>query len=93
MIERVSRYYDGPLAQIRQKNTNKYTIAVYRKFPESRSVKYTEYTWVDGDSLGSLAKVYIGNSRYWWEIMEINPEIVDPLNIPPGTVLRMPYHD
>jgi len=91
MIERVSRYYDGPLAQIKQKYTGNYTIAVYRRFPEARSVKFVEYTWVDGDSFGALAKVYLGNSKYWWEILEINPEIIDPINIAPGTVIRIPY--
>lgn len=87
----MSRYYDGPLAQIKQKYTNNYTIAVYRAFPESKSVNFIEYTWVYGDSFGSLAKVYIGDSKYWWEILEINPEILDPFSITPGTKIRIPY--
>lgn len=91
MIERVSRYYDGPLAQIRQKNTGEYTIAVFRLFPEEQTVTYIEYVWVDGDNLGKLANVYLGNSKYWWEIMEINPEITDPFAITPGTKVRVPY--
>lgn len=91
MIERVSRYYDGPLAQLKKKASNSYTIAVFRKFPDSKKVSYIEYVWVDGDSLGNLAQTYLGNSKYWWEIMEINPEIADPFDILPGTVIRVPY--
>jgi nucleoid-associated protein YgaU len=91
MIERVSRYYDGPLFQVKDKYTKSYTISVFRQFPEAKTVKFIEYTWVDGDSLGSLAEVYIGDSKYWWEIMEINPSILDPFSIAPGTVIRIPY--
>jgi len=89
MIERVSRYYDGPLFQV--KESNQYTIAVFRNFGEAKTVRFVEYTWVDGDSLGRLADVYIGDSKYWWEIMEINPSILDPFSIEPGTVIRIPY--
>jgi nucleoid-associated protein YgaU len=91
MIERVSRYYDGPLFQIKQKYTGQYSIGVFRAFPESKAVRFIEYTWIDGDSFGNLAKVYIGHAKYWWEILEINPEITDPFNIAPGTIIRIPY--
>ena len=90
-IERVSRYYDGALVQSPNKYTGAYEISVFRKFPKSIQVKYVSYTWVDGDSLGQIAKNYNIGSKYWWEIMEINPEILDPFNIAPGTVLRIPY--
>jgi len=26
----------------------------------------------------------------WWEILDINPEILDPTTIPAGTQLRIP---
>lgn len=91
MIERVSRYYTGTLAQVKQKYSNNYTIAVYRDFIKSKKVRFIEYVWVYGDNLGALAKVYIGDAKYWWEILEINPEILDPFNIDPGTKIRIPY--
>lgn len=90
-IERVSRYYNGPLAQTPNKYTGTYEISVFRKFPSSVSVSYVIYTWVDGDSLGEVAKRYNLGPKYWWEIMDINPEILDPFNIIPGTDLRIPY--
>ncbi len=90
MIERVSRYYTGPLAQTPNKYTGAYEISVFRDFPVNQTVTFTSYTWVEGDSLGYLADVYVTDPRYWWEIMDINPEITDPFNIPPGTVLRIP---
>jgi nucleoid-associated protein YgaU len=63
---------------------------VYRKFPGSVAISYTDYTWVDGDRIDFLSAVYLKNSFSWWQIMDINPEIIDPFNIRPGTVIRIP---
>jgi LysM repeat protein len=91
MIERVSRYYDGPLAQTQHKYTDQYIISVFRKFPTSKEVSYINYTWKEGDSLSRISENFGVGAKYWWEIMEINPEIIDPFDITPGTVLRVPY--
>lgn len=91
MIERVSRYYDGPLAQTKDKYTSQYVISVFRAFPASKAVNYITHIWKEGDSLTRLSKDYGLGTRYWWEIMEINPEIMDPFSIPIGTSLRVPY--
>jgi LysM repeat protein len=90
-IERVSRYYDGTLTQTPNKYTGTYEISVFRKFPTNVTVSYVLYTWVDGDTLGEIAKRYNVGPKYWWEILDINPEILDPFNIVPGTQLRIPY--
>ena len=90
-IGRLSRYYDGQLAQIYNESTKAYDIAVFRDFPETISETYFEYTWKYGDVLSVIAKTYLGRSEYWWKIMEINPEITDPLSIEPGNIIRVPY--
>ena len=90
MINRSSRYYDGYLYQAKDINSDNYNIVVDRKFPDTQKITYVEYTWVDGDSLGRLAYEYIGQSKYWWKIMEANPEISDPMSIEPGQVIRLP---
>jgi hypothetical protein len=38
-----------------------------------------------------LSEVFGVGVKYWWEIMEINPEIFDPFEITEGTILRVPY--
>ena len=91
MIENVSRYYDGPLTQVPHKYTGVYTIGVFRKFAAYNKVKYIEHTWVEGDTLSALSDTYGDGAKYWWEIMEINPEITNPFNIEPGTVIKVPY--
>jgi hypothetical protein len=90
MIERTSRYYDGPLAQTQNKYTGKYEISVFRKFPDTQEVTFFTYMWVEGDTLSKLASTYLGNPKYWWEIVDINPNITDPFNITPGTILKVP---
>lgn len=91
MIQRTSRYYTGPLAQTKDKYTEQYVISVFREFPSSKEVRYVSHTWKEGDTLTKLADKYRLGTRFWWEIMEINPEILDPFDISVGTVLRVPY--
>ena len=91
MIDRTSRYYDGSLSQSYNSLTNQYDISVLRTFPTSQKVNYIFYTWKEGDNLSDLGYRYSGGATYWWEIMDLNPEITDPLNIQPGDVIRIPY--
>lgn len=91
MIERVSRYYDGSLTQTPDKYTGEYVISVFRRFADSQETTYITYTWKEGDNLSVLSEVFGVGAKYWWEIMEINPEIQDPFDIPEGTILRVPY--
>jgi len=91
MIERVSRYYNGPLLQTKDKSTGEYVISVLRAFPQSKELRYILYTWKDGDTLAAISEQYGVGAKYWWEIMEINPDILDPFDIAPGTILKVPY--
>lgn len=91
MIERVSRYYDGPLAQLNHKYSGAPTIAVFRKFKDEIETTYVEYTWTEGDNYGEFAEKHLGGAKYWWEILDVNPTITDPLSIAPGTRIYIPY--
>lgn len=91
MIERVSRYYDGSLTQTSDKYTDAFVISVFRRFADSKEVNYITYTWKEGDNLSNLAEVFGVGAKYWWEILDINPEILDPFDIAEGTILRVPY--
>jgi nucleoid-associated protein YgaU len=90
MIERVSRYYTGPLAQTPNKYTGIYEISVFREFPTTQLNNFVSYIWKDGDSLGQIANQYLNDPKYWWEIADINPDLSDVFNIAPGTVIRIP---
>jgi nucleoid-associated protein YgaU len=89
-VKRGSRYFDGPSQQIPQKNTGTYNWTVYRSFPETVKISYVDYTWVYGDRMDYLAAVYLGDATQWWRIMDINPTLEDPFDIPVGTIVRIP---
>jgi len=89
MIYLDSRYADGSLFKAYDSRTDTYELTVFRSFP-SYSVAYFSYTWVETDRLDRVALKFLGATNLWWQIMDINPEIIDPLNIAPGTVLRIP---
>ena len=43
-----------------------------------------------GDRIDLIAADYLGDSRLWWVIADLNADrLPDPLNIPDGTVLRI----
>lgn len=51
---------------------------------------YTDHTVIYGDRLDLLSYKYYSRPDLWWFILDHNPEIEDPANIPAGTILRIP---
>jgi hypothetical protein len=41
----------------------------------------------------NVAYQLLGEANSWWRIMDYNPEILDALNIPIGTLIRIPYDE
>jgi hypothetical protein len=89
MIFTDSRYADGTLIKAQDSRTNTYRLGVYRKFP-TKSVQYYQYVWAEGDRIDSVTNNLMGNPSFWWQIMDANPEIINPTDIPVGTILRIP---
>lgn len=59
-----------------------------RKSTTSR--QYTLYTVRQNDTLESIAFRHLGDSRRYWEIADMNPQVLFPLAIDTGTVIRLP---
>lgn len=59
-------------------------------FPRSRMIRYTYYRVIAGDRVDTLAKRMFGRPTLWWMIADANPEILDWMDLTPGTVLRIP---
>lgn len=89
MIFLDSRYSDGGLYKAYDSRTGKYQLSVSRRWPDYLSSFFWHY-WVETDRLDNLALRYLGKANLWWQIMDINPEIVDPFSIEPGTPIRIP---
>lgn len=89
MIYSDSRYATGTLLKAQDARTGQYRLGVYRKFP-SKATEFFQYVWVEGDRIDRVANTLLGTPAFWWKIMDVNPEIGNPGNIPVGTILRIP---
>jgi hypothetical protein len=89
MIYLDSRYSDARLYQAYDSRTGKYNVTVLRQYPVYETTFYY-HEWSETDRLDILARKYLGSPSLWWQIMDLNPEIIDPFNIPYGTQLRIP---
>lgn len=89
MIYKDSRYADGSVFKAHDARTDLYQVTVSRNFP-SNSTDFYSYTWKQGDRIEQVAYLLYANSNYWYQILDYNPEIMDAMNIAPGTVLRVP---
>lgn len=51
---------------------------------------YYQYISGSGDSFEIIASKVFGDGKRYWEIADLNPQVVYPDVIPTGTVLRIP---
>jgi nucleoid-associated protein YgaU len=84
-----SRYADGWVYVANDARTGSYQNTVRRTFP-TKTNRFHTYTWLAGDRIDQVSYLFLGDPAVWWKIMDINPEIVNPFSITPGTVLRIP---
>ena len=85
-----SRYSTGTIARL--PNTNGvYNLSVLRTVPQQGG-QYYLFVWKVGDRPDLVAAQTLGNAALWWAIFDINPEIINPLNVPPGAFVRLPLN-
>ena len=89
MIFLDSRYVDGTIYKSYDSRTGSYQLTVIRNWP-TFALTFFLYDWVETDRLDDLALQFLGSSNLWWQIMDLNPEILDPFTIAPGTQIRIP---
>lgn len=89
MIYLDSRYADGRIFKAWNAKKQQYDLTVFREWP-SYAQSFFIYEWVETDRLDNIATRFLGDPSQWWVIMDINPEIIDPNAIAPGTHLRIP---
>jgi hypothetical protein len=92
MIYADSRYASGFAYRTYDARRDANLITVRRSFPRETS-SFFYVTWREGDRMESIAYEVLGSSSLWWRIMDYNPEILDAINIPVGSLIRVPYDD
>jgi hypothetical protein len=90
MISSGSRYSDGRFGQVTDGHYKSPTTFVLRRFSGPVFNSYTMYSFSDADRIDNLGFIFFGYPQAWSLIMDINPEIADPFNIPAGTLIRIP---
>jgi hypothetical protein len=89
MIFLDSRYADGKITRPYNVLRKTYELTVLRDFPDIVS-QFTSYQWVEGDRIDTVSARFFGEPEYWWQILDANPEIINGMEIPVGTILRIP---
>lgn len=51
------------------------------------------YKIVKGDTLDYLADEFLGDSSYYWVILDCNPELMAPWDIEPGDEITIPTYE
>jgi len=85
-----SRYETGNFGAVFDGHAQYPTIYVFRNFNAPETTKYYVYTFKVGDRVDKIATAIYGKPELWHRIMDINPEILEPFSITPGTVIRIP---
>ncbi|NBT46525.1 MAG: LysM peptidoglycan-binding domain-containing protein [Actinobacteria bacterium] len=89
MIFLNSRYADSTIVKAYHAYKNEYHIASFREYPYDVNA-FSWYVWKENDRIDRVASIRVGSANNWWKIMDINPEILNPNDIAPGTRLRIP---
>jgi hypothetical protein len=66
-----------------------YQQTVLRTVPLVQT-SYSLYVWQTGIRPDIAASEALNDPLLWWAIFDVNPEILDPLNVPAGTLVRIP---
>lgn len=92
MIYLSSRYAESDVTYILDSRTGISQATVLRDVPEQDpDTQYGRvYYWREGDRLDTLSYRFYGSALDWWQILDANPEILNPSQIAPGTALRIP---
>lgn len=85
-----SRYEFSVIDFVAVENDADANAVIFYEFEDLGTFSYTEHEYVKGERIDSLSEDYYRRSDLWWLILEHNPQIEDPTNIPPGTILRIP---
>jgi hypothetical protein len=83
-----SRYSDNPLAVVRVNSVPRQVINSLADVPVLISYKWYQVT--EADTLDSMAYTFFGDPTKWWQIADVNPEILDWSDVAPGSLIRIP---
>ena len=66
-----------------------YHATIYPRSPLA-SLRYQAYRVVFGDRMDTIAAVALGDAELWWQVAQLNPELLYPNDLVPGSIIRIP---
>lgn len=63
---------------------------LYRGLDHTGEHTVSNYTWRAGDRIDRVADRFLQDPLRYWEILDLNPEILNAHQIEPGTQVRIP---
>lgn len=88
MITTNSRYVNSAVLLV-EDSSGVMHPTVYRAAPTMPS-QFLHYQVVYGDRMDVLANTYFGDPTLWWLIADANPEVFYPMQLVPGSIIRIP---
>jgi hypothetical protein len=89
MIYLGSRYENAEVTYVLDARLGSTRATVFRDLPEDLAASKYWY-WREEDRLDSVSKRFYDSPNEWWRILDANPELDNPHNIPPGTKVWIP---
>lgn len=84
-----SRYQSTPVrAEVDRQGIQR--LFVLRVQQPADDASLPTYIWREGDRIDRVALALLGQASRWHQIMDVNPDLLDPGSITPGTVVRYP---
>ena len=85
-----SRYYDKFVDFVAFEDGGDKLPIVFYSFSSIGTFSWQEHVYVEGERMDTISNQYYKTPDLWWIIPEYNPQVEDFLNIPGGTIIRIP---
>lgn len=89
MIHLGSRYQNVPVVYMLDGRTGGTRPTVMRGNADITGSSTMSSFWTDSSRLDVVGSHLYDDPEQWWRVMDLNPEILDPLSLVAGTLLRV----
>lgn len=89
MIHIGSRYQNVPVVYMLDGRTGGTRPTVLRSNADITDSSTVSAFWVESSRLDTVGSSLFDEPEQWWRVMDLNPEILDPLSLTAGTLLRL----
>jgi len=90
MITEGSRYEESRVLMTQGADSVYRPTTYYTPSPYAQVRSFRYHIVQEGERIELIAYNTLGDAELWWMVAELNPEILNPSRLVPGTILRVP---